>query len=371
MNLTLPLFIYTLVIRVTGDIDFGNFIFKVFVVNLLWVLIDFNQSVTGIIDLKKKGELIISYIIFSRLFTSIIIFPFFLLFFFDSIIETLLVYLIILGKSFNVNFYYIFLKKEKELSFINLLSRLGLALIIYLLMGINLLSFAVYIGVAEIIISALLLRNLKINIFIVEIKIIFQQLKRNLNSGSSTFLSSCYSFVPIIFLKFYSPISIADFSIVEKVFRGLSNISAPINNILLVENSNGKTLSIKKLYFLIFLLFSFTLLVVFKLSDIIYPLLFNTLKADSVYSLNLSLLIPLIVFVSRFLVINVILDQQKDKILPLSYMLTLIISVIINYFLVVGLDLALLGSILSIICTEIICMLILLSYSKSILFNDK
>lgn len=371
MNLTLPLLIYTFVIGVVGDVVFGDFIFKVFVVNLLWILIDVNQSVTGIIDLKNKGDIIISHIIFSRLFLSILIFPIFLLFFFDSILETSLIYLIIIGKSININFYYIFLKKEKELSFINLLSRLALSLIFYLLIGVNLLSFALYIGASEIIISILLIRSLKIKIFFVKFNIIFQQLKRNLNSGLSTFLSSCYSFVPIIFLKFYSPVSIADFSIVEKVFRGLCNISAPINNILLVENSDKNKFSLKKLYFSLFFLFSFVLLIVFILSDMIYPLLFKTLRNDSVDALNLSLLIPLIVFVSRFLVTNVILDHQKDNLLPITYMITFIISIIVNYAFLVELELALKGAILSIICTEIICMLLLISNSKFILFNDK
>lgn len=370
-NLTLPLFIYSLVIGVEGDVVFGDFIFKVFVVNLLWILIDVNQSVTGIIDLKEKGNIIISHIIFSRLFLSILIFPIYLLFFSDSILDSSLIYIVVIGKSININFYYIFLKKEKEFSFINLVTRLGLSLILYLLMGVNLLSFAIYIGAAEIIISILLIHYLKVNFFLVKFEIIFQQLKRNLNSGLFTLLSSCYSFVPIIFLKFYSPLSIADFSIIEKIYRGLSNISAPINNILLVEKSNKNKLSLNKIYFFIFLFFSLVILIVFSLSDIIYPLLFKTLETVTINSLNLSLLIPIIVFVSRFLVINVILDHQKDHLLPTSYILTFIISIIINYILLVQFELALIGSILSIICTEIICMLLLAINSKSILFNVK
>tara|TARA_B100001093_G_scaffold336487_1_gene321354 strand:- start:21681 stop:22778 length:1098 start_codon:yes stop_codon:yes gene_type:complete len=365
------LFIYTLVIGVAGDLVFGDFIFKVFVVNLLWILIDVNQSVTGVIDLKNKGDIIISHIIYSRLFLSILIFPIFLLFFCDSILYTSIIYLIVIGKSININFYYIFLKKEKDFSVINLITRLGLLLLLYLLMGVSLLSFAIYLGVAEIIISILLIHNLKLRIFSVTFKIIFQQLKRNLNSGSFTFLSSCYSFVPIIFLKFYSPLSIADYSILEKIFRGLSNISAPINNILLVEKSNKNNLSLNKIYFFLFLFFGLILLSFFLLSDIIYPLLFKTLADESIYALNLSLLIPLIVFVSRFLVINIILDHQKDDLLPITYILTFIISIIINYILLVEFDLAIIGSILSIICVETICMLLLALSSKSILFNDK
>lgn len=370
-NLALPLFIYSLVIGVEGDVVFGDFIFKVFVVNLLWILIDVNQSVTGIIDLKERGNIIISHIIFSRLFLSILIFPIYLLFFSDSILDSSLIYIVVIGKSININFYYIFLKKEKEFSFINLVTRLGLSSILYLLMGVNLLSFAIYIGAAEIIISILLLHYLKVNFFLVKFEIIFQQLKRNLNSGLFTLLSSCYSFVPIIFLKFYSPLYMADFSIIEKIFRGLSNISAPINNILLVEKSNKNKLSLNKIYFFIFLFFSLVILIVFSLSDIIYPLLFKTLETVTINSLNLSLLIPIIVFVSRFLVINVILDHQKDHLLPTSYILTFIISIIINYILLVQFELALIGSILSIICTEIICMLLLAINSKSILFNVK
>lgn len=370
-NLALPLFIYSLVIGVEGDVVFGDFIFKVFVVNLLWILIDVNQSVTGIIDLKERGNIIISHIIFSRLFLSILIFPIYLLFFSDSILDSSLIYIVVIGKSININFYYIFLKKEKEFSFINLVTRLGLSSILYLLMGVNLLSFAIYIGAAEIIISILLLYYLKVNFFLVKFEIIFQQLKRNLNSGLFTLLSSCYSFVPIIFLKFYSPLYMADFSIIEKIFRGFSNISAPINNILLVEKSNKNKLSLNKIYFFIFLFFSLVILIVFSLSDIIYPLLFKTLETVTINSLNLSLLIPIIVFVSRFLVINVILDHQKDHLLPTSYILTFIISIIINYILLVQFELALIGSILSIICTEIICMLLLAINSKSILFNVK
>jgi hypothetical protein len=356
---------------VEGDVVFGDFIFKVFVVNLLWILIDVNQSVTGVIDLKERGNIIISHIIFSRLFLSILIFPIYLLFFSDSILDSSLIYIVVIGKSININFYYTFLKKEKEFSFINLVTRLGLSLILYLLMGVNLLSFAIYIGAAEIIISILLIHYLKVNFFLVKFEIIFQQLKRNLNSGLFTLFSSCYSFVPIIFLKFYSPLSIADFSIIEKIFRGLSNISAPINNILLVEKSNKNKLSLNKIYFFIFLFFSLVILIVFSLSDIIYPLLFKTLETVTINSLNLSLLIPIIVFVSRFLVINVILDHQKDHLLPTSYILTFIISIIINYILLVQFELALIGSILSIICTEIICMLLLAINSKSILFNVK
>ena len=74
---------------------------------------------------------------------------------------------------------------------------------------------------------------------------------------------------------------------------------------------------------------------------------------------------------SRFLVTNVILDHQKDNLLPITYMITFIISIIVNYAFLFELELALKGAILSIICTEIICMLLLISNSKFILFNDK
>ena len=371
LNLILPLFVYTLVIGVTGEVVFGDFIFKVFVVNLLWVLIDVNQSVTGVIDLKKKGNVIISHVISSRLFLSILIFPIYLLFFTDSILHASMVYLIVIGKSLNINFYYIFLKKEKEFSYINIVSKLGLLLIIYFFMGVNLFSFAIYVGVVEIIISILLIRHIKLNIFPLNFNSIFKQLKRNLNSGSITFLSSCYSFTPIILLKLYSPTSISDYSILEKVFRGLSNISAPINNILLVEKSNKHNLSISKIYFFIFLFFSLLLLMFYFISDEIYPLIFKTLEAGSIYALNLSLLIPLIVFVTRFVVINIILDNQKDDLLPFSYIITFIFSVVINYILLVEFDLALIGSIFSIICTEIFCLLMLVINSRSIIFYDK
>jgi hypothetical protein len=155
------------------------------------------------------------------------------------------------------------------------------------------------------------------------------------------------------------------FAVLEKIFRGVSNLSAPINQILLTSSKkkSKKNQFFPKSFWTFFaMLVTLNALILILKNQILF--FFDFSNDIEIYTpFTISLLIPIIVFFSRYFFINVILLNNKDSLLPRAYFITMFSSIILNILLVYAFNLQLLGVILAIVLTELTCCLILLRIS--------
>ena len=369
LNLFVPLYLYSLIIESIGESNFGEFIFMVFVANLLWVVIDLNQSITGTIDLKTKDSRgVIKKVISLRFIISFLFLPLYLFYFSDFPLLSILIYSSLIARAFNITFFFIFKNKEKQIAVVNLIVKaVSLTALLYFF-TVNEKTYATFLVVNEVAVSLIFLAYGPKweTVDILGFKPIKHQFKRTLSSGVTNIVSAGYSFVPVFTIQaILGPKYLAMFAVLEKIFRGVSNLSAPINQILLTssKNKSKKNHFFPKSFWTFFaMLVTLTALILILKNQILF--FFDFSNDIEIYTpFTISLLIPIIVFFSRYFFINVILLNNKDSLLPRAYFITLFSSIILNILLVYAFNLQLLGVILAIVLTELTCCLILLRIS--------
>lgn len=361
-NFLIPLLLYKLSINEIGLENFGSIIFIISTSNFAWLFIDFNQTTTGIIDLKrKKQEVVINSIYTTRLAVFIFFMPFFLIIFQEKILYSFLIYITNFFKSINPNMLLIFKKKEKYLALVSIFPRAIIFSILYLKGSVDIIDLILYFVLSEGVISIYLNINNGIrakNIFFSQ-EIIKSQIRRNFKSGTANFFTVIYYYVPVFLLKYFFDSKVVGiYSILEKIFKGISNLTSPINHILLSKNIFKTSLfkGFKNRLNLIFLSLLILLLIFFGVfQNEILSIITSDLILEyiSQWTFLSTLFIPLIIYFSRLLLVNFYLSNQYDNKLLKIYFRTLILSIIsfppLIYFEGVF------GAILGLIFTEVFC----------------
>ena len=277
LNLFVPLYLYSLIIESTGESNFGEFIFMVFVANLIWVVIDLNQSITATIDIKThdpKG--VIKKVISLRFIASFLFLPLFLFFFSELPLLSILIYSSLIARVFNISFFLIYKNKEKHIAVVNLIVKaVSLTALLYFF-TVNEKTYATFLVFNEIAVSLIFLAYGPKweTVDILGLKPIKHQFKRTVSSGLTNIVSAGYSFVPVFTIQaLLGPKYLAMFAVIEKIFRGVSNLSAPINQILLTssKNESGKNEFFPKSFWTFFvMLVTLTALILSLKNQIIF-----------------------------------------------------------------------------------------------------
>ena len=377
LNILIPILLIPIVVQSNGVEEFGRVIFYQGIIGIILIITENGLNTISLSELNKTNlNQIVFHLISIKLFLSILLLSLILLFIpnYDLFLFLFLSFSVI-GQSLNVSYIYIFKKSETIYAILLLITKLiSLAIfIIYFKKGI--LSYAIFLGVTEILIgflSLLFCGNIKKILTVkMDIELMRNLFRRGLNFCKINLLSAGYSITIPIYLKFILGFEVIGiYGAIEKVYRGFCNISAPFNLILLGER---KFESLKDFFqmkqakiFLLLLLFSLLFVGIFADHIMIYLLTnidYNTYRI----SFLVSLVIPVIVFFSRIFVINFFVKNALEIFLVPIYLRVFLISIPINIFFIYFFGLT--GCIIGSIIVEVLC-LYLLQFKKNIIIHE-
>ncbi len=364
LNIAIPIILIPVVIAATGIVEFGRIIYYQGYISIALIISEngLNTIVLSAIKEDNSNQVVFHTILIKVLLAICLFGVMILLVPEDDIVLFSAMYFSVFGQALNVSYLYVFQKREGFYSFILLTTKFILLGVFFLLKIINILQYALFLGISEFLtglFSLLLSGHFK---GIICNKIDLPNLKilalRGLNFSSINLLSSGYSISIPIYLKIFSGLEITGiYGAIEKIYRGFCNVTAPFNLMLLGERNFVSVVDFfrmrqVRLFFAIFI--SVLVLVGFFDEILMFYILPSVNYKIFKYSFLLSLIIPIIVFFSRMFVINFFIKRSLEhKLIPIYF---LVFAVSIPTHLTLIYFFGLIGSIFAVIISELICL---------------
>ncbi len=374
LNILLPILIIPIVVNLSGIEEFGRVIFFQGILGLSLIFSENALNTITLADLNNENKsVLVSHTILSKLFLSSLILIFSLVFIpKEDVLLFLALNLFAIGQALNISFLYIYLKKEIIYSIIQLCIKVTAFLIFYISFKGNILYYALFIGLTELIIGfSTIIFSGKFREIIsqkLKFRMIKDLWKRGFQITKITLLSAGYTnMVSIIIKFFYSYEVVGVYGAIEKIYRGLSNISAPFSLLLLGEGKFKTVSDLLKLkevkQFLV--LFFIVIINLFFLGEILLTYMLPNLTFKE-YSLayKISLLIPFIVLFSRIYMVNFFIKNNLEKHLFPLYLSLFVIAMPTLFLLIYVLG-GVIGAVIGVFIIELICLFKLINSWKN------
>lgn len=382
INIVIPALMIPYIIRVLGNEKYGIFSWGVNLVFYFQIFIEYGFNLYGVQkfvnltekELQKLYDIIISSRLFLSCLSLIIFFILNFIFFLDKErLEVItILFLGVLGHSFNLNWLF---QGKQEMKFITYIN--GITKIINLIMILKLVSSPkdlnlycwlyslniFFIGILEILISRIKY-NLKLRIPKI------RKIKEGLKEGYTLFEAQMFgkifgNFGVTILGFFFSVNAVGIYSAIYKIPYLVMMIFSPIGQALFPNTTlffQESTIEAKKKIFkiasVINLIFGIIIFILIVFRKIIIELYLG--KSYIEYS---NLLIPLLIWsgisiINNFLGIQILVASGHSKEYKNSFMISIIISILLNFLLIFRFGIY--GLAYSNLVSELVFMLILL-----------
>ena len=350
-NFVIPLLIYPLLLSILSIDDFGKIISLTTSTLIFQSIVDWGYNSFGIMEIKKNNQIEINFLlpsITNRLLIFILIFPFSFLINYKISLDlelSILFSIIGLSKTISTEFVYHGLMKYKELAQKALIEKLILLTTCYLFIvdKQTIFIYPILILISSIVANVFFLKK-ALDISIKNSKLIYMDLKQLHHSFYiflSSFVSSLQINIPIFLVSILTNGNlgqIGEFSIFEKIIRGIRQLGKPFlirlvpkkTNLL---NSKNYIKYLKKDILKNIVIFWFlSLIVLLIISPLIKEIYLNSLPLDFYYFIKIilySIIIP-VGLINYYITYVYALNNGKEKTLLLSTVLAIITIVVLE-----------------------------------------
>ncbi|HIE4215324.1 TPA: oligosaccharide flippase family protein [Proteus mirabilis] len=377
VNFIIPILFFRFISERLDGISLASFFFHLAIIFYFQYVIEYGFQVSLIKFLfkiknnKKRINIIVSSVIYFRLFlfllTCLIVSLFFYILAYDK--SFLYIYLILIGNIFSFQFLYQIFNELKVYYILSLLSKLLFLPLIF--SSDNIITLYIFFNIIpNLILFTFITKKYKIFFLILNIHLIFKIAKNKFSYFVSNLSITLYTNFNQIILGLFHPLALPAYALADKIIRSIvagNYIFVQICQIKFLDNINLKNKKLRNKFITLF--FTLGIVELFFLVSLSYPInkyLFPNIHNINIFIIILSFLLP-IILMSNLYGMVFLTCSNKTKLLSRVFFSAATIAIITSPFLIYFY--AGFGALIASIIAELIVLILCMKYYSTIFGN--